>query len=328
MASTEDLNRVLSLNAATIDSCIEQNKALEKAKNQLDQTDQNYAGTLEKINAKIEENRLRIMDVSDVLDKMPSTVEEAEAQNKRLAAALKLVDINADGATETIQMYRNRIADNNEMIESVTGTNEEYANSLLSIVGINTEFGQSFQSLANSGGHSFIDGLNTKIKALGKTLTGLLSNPWVLSILGISGVVAGFKWWYDYNKGLVEATKLTKDFTGLSGMELKGVRNEIQAVADAYDKDFREVLEAANAMSKQFGISMQESLKLMEEGFVSGADANGEFIENVKEYPAYSGKLEYLPESLLPSLHKPIKPVYTLIKGLMSSKRVICGFGR
>lgn len=168
MASTEDLNRVLSLNAATIDSCIEQNKALEKAKNQLDQTDQNYAGTLEKINAKIEENRLRIMDVSDVLDKMPSTVEEAEAQNKRLAAALKLVDINADGATETIQMYRNRIADNNEMIESVTGTNEEYANSLLSIVGINTEFGQSFQSLANSGGHSFIDGLNTKIKALGK----------------------------------------------------------------------------------------------------------------------------------------------------------------
>ena len=287
VASTEDLNRVLSLNAATIDSCIEQNKALEKAKNQLDQTDQNYAGTLEKINAKIEENRLRIMDVSDVLDKMPSTVEEAEAQNKRLAAALKLVDVNADGATETIQMYRNRIADNNEMIESVTGTNEEYANSLLSIVGINTEFGQSFQSLANSGGHSFIDGLNTKIKAFGKTLTGLLSNPWVLSILGISGVVAGFKWWYDYNKGLVEATKLTKDFTGLSGMELNGVRNEIQAVADAYDKDFREVLEAANAMSKQFGISMQESLKLMEEGFVSGADANGEFIENVKEYPAY-----------------------------------------
>lgn len=123
---------------------------------------------------------------------MPSTVEEAEAQNKRLAAALKLVDINADGATETIQMYRNRIADNNEMIESVTGTNEEYANSLLSIVGINTEFGQSFQSLANSGGHSFIDGLNTKIKALGKTLTGLLSNPWVLSILGFRGC-SGFQ---------------------------------------------------------------------------------------------------------------------------------------
>lgn len=287
VASTEDLNRVLQLNAATIDGCIEQNKSLEKAKNQLDQSDENYAETLDKINAKIEENRTRIMDVSDVMEKMPSTVEEAEEQNKRLAAALKMVDVNADGASETIQQYRERIDANNEMIERVTGSNEEYADSLLSIIGVNSNFGQSFQSLANSGGHSFIDGLNTKVKAFGKTLMGLLANPWVLALLGIAGVAAGFKWWYDYNDGLVEATKLTKDFTGLSGSELKAVRNEVQAVAESYDKDFKEVLEAANAMSKQFGISVQESLKLMEDGFAAGADVNGEFLENVKEYPAY-----------------------------------------
>ncbi len=40
-------------------------------------------------------------------------------------------------------------------------------------------------------------------------------------------------------------------------------------------------------MSKQFGISFQESLKLIEDGFVAGADVNGEFLENIKEYPAY-----------------------------------------
>lgn len=287
VASTEDLNRVLQLNAATIDGCIEQNKSLEKAKNQLDQSDENYAETLDKINAKIKENMARIMDVSDVMEKMPSTVEEAEKQNKRLAAALKMVDVNAEGASETIQQYRERIEANNEMIERVTGSNEEYADSLLSIIGMNSNFGQSFQSLANSGGHSFIDGLNTKVKAFGKTLIGLIANPWVLTLLGIAGVAAGVKWWYDYNKGLVEATKLTKDFTDLSGSELKAVRNEVQAVADSYDKDFKEVVEAANAMSKQFGISVQESLKLIEDGFAAGADVNGEFLENIKEYPAY-----------------------------------------
>lgn len=287
VASTEDLNRVLQLNALTIGGCIEQNKSLEKAKKQLDQSDENYAETLDKINAKIEENRANIMDVSDVMKKMPSTVEEAEEQNKRLAAALKMVDVNADGASETIKQYRERIEANNEMIERITGSNEEYADSLLSIIGVNSNFGQSFRSLTNSGGHSFIDGLNTKVKAFGKTLMGLIANPWVLTLLGIVGVTAGVKWWYDYNNGLVEATKLTKDFTGLSGSELKAVRNEVQAVADSYDKDFKEVLEAANAMSKQFGISVQESLKLMEDGFAAGADVNGEFLENVKEYPAY-----------------------------------------
>lgn len=287
VASTDDLNRVLQLNAATIEGCIEQNKSLEKAKTQLDQSDENYAETLDKINAKIDENRTRIMDVSDVMSKLPTTVEEAEEQNKRLATALKMVDVNADGASETIKQYRDRIESNNTMIEQVTGSNEEYADSMLSIIGVNANFGQSLQSLANSGGHSFVDGLNTKVKAFGQTLMGLLANPWVLAILGIGGVVAGVKWWFDYNKGLVEATKLTKDFTGLSGSALKAVRNEVQAVADSYDKDFKEVLESANAMSKQFGISVQESLKLMEDGFMAGADVNGEFLENIKEYPAY-----------------------------------------
>ena len=287
VASTEDLNRVLSINAATIDGCIEQNKALERAKTQLDKQDKDYANTLDRINAKIADNRGRISDVTDVMEKMPRTVEEAEEQNKRLAAALKLVDVNADGAADTIQMYRDRIDQNNEMIQRVTGTNEQYADSLLFIIGINSDFGQSFQALANSGGHSFIDGMTTKVKALGQTLLGLLANPWVLALLGITAVASGVKWWYDYNKGLVEATKLTKDFTGLSGTSLKEVRNEVQAVADTYGKDFREVLVGANALSKQFGISIQEAMKLVEDGFVAGADVNGEFLDNIKEYPAY-----------------------------------------
>lgn len=287
VASTEDLNRVLSINANTVDGCIEQNKALERAKTQLDKSDKDYSKTLDSINTKIAENRGRIMDVTDVMEKMPRTVEEAEEQNKRLAAALKLVDVNADGAADTIQMYRDRIDQNNEMIQGVTGSNEQYADSLLSIIGINSDFGQSFQALANSGGHSFIDGMTTKVKALGQTLLGLLANPWVLALLGITAVASGVKWWYDYNKGLVEATKLTKDFTGLSGTALKEVRNEVQAVADTYGKDFREVLESANALSKQFGISIQEAMKLVEDGFVSGADANEDFLDNIKEYPAY-----------------------------------------
>lgn len=40
-------------------------------------------------------------------------------------------------------------------------------------------------------------------------------------------------------------------------------------------------------MSKQFGISVSESLKLLQDGFVAGANASDEFLENVKEYPTY-----------------------------------------
>jgi hypothetical protein len=80
---------------------------------------------------------------------------------------------------------------------------------------------------------------------------------------------------------------LTQQFTGKSGDDLKAFRNEVQAVADSFGADFRETLIATNALSQQFGISANEALQLVKDGFLSGADANGEFLDTLKEYPAY-----------------------------------------
>ena len=75
-------------------------------------------------------------------------------------------------------------------------------------------------------------GLGQGVKAFGATLLTLLANPVFLAIAGIAGAGAAFKFWFDYNQGLVEATRLTQQFTGKSGDDLKAYRNEVQAVAD------------------------------------------------------------------------------------------------
>ena len=322
VVSMESLNAIMGVHAVTIQDCIEQNKALEAAKMNLDPTDKNYASTLDALNAKIAENSARITDVDAIMQTQCTTAAQAEAQNKQLAEALKHIDVTGKGAEAKIEAISKKMEENNSIMDKAKSStqkkaeedkrladeekklkkeleetekelkkqkeeSEGLADSLLSLVGINTNLGSSLQSISNNSSANFIDGLGTKVKAFGNTLMGLLSNPWVLTFLGITGVVAGIKWWYDYNKGLVEATKITKDFTGLAGDELKNVRNEVQALADMYDKDFRETMEGANAMAKQFGISFQDALKLIEDGFVAGADVNGEFLENIKEYPAY-----------------------------------------
>ena len=301
VVATESVIAAMNQEARTTQDLIDQTRILEDAKRMLNTSDENYEGTLARLNEKIEDNKRKLSDVSDIIDKDATSIAEAEAQNKRLQEALKHVDLSSDDAQDTIEKLNRKIAENTRLIrdntpaiedqtqatEQRTRANQDAASELLGLVGINNNFGESLRGLSQTNAGGVMDGLGTKAKALGQTLLGLLSNPWVLAFLGIAGVVAGVKWWYDYNKGLVEATKLTKDFTGLSGSELKGVRNEVQAVADSYDKDFREVLEATNALSKQFGISFQEAMQLVEDGFVAGADANGEFLENVKEYPAY-----------------------------------------
>ena len=215
------------------------------------------------------------------------TIEEAQKQNKLLAKAINQVDLTSDRASDEIEEYSQKIEENNKVIKQAKSESESLVDSMADLFGINTNVGRSFEGLSQNAGGNFFDGMGIKVKALGKTLMGLLSNPYVLAFLGIAGTIAAAKWWYDYNKGLMAATKLTKDFTGASGDDLKRYRNEVQAIADTYDKDFKETIISTNALAKQFGISFDEALKLIKDGFVSGADANGEFLENVKEYPAY-----------------------------------------
>lgn len=164
-----------------------------------------------------------------------------------------------------------------------------YGDKLKETLGLNSAFGESLLTLGRGGAESkaVFTAIGDGAKALGKTLLGLLSNPVFLAIAGIAAAGAAFKWWYDYNAGLVEATRLTQQFTGKSGDDLKAFRNEVQAVADSFNADFRETLIATNALSKQFGISANEALQLVKDGFLAGGDANGEFLDTLKEFPAY-----------------------------------------
>ena len=132
-----------------------------------------------------------------------------------------------------------------------------------------------------------VEDLKVKFGALKNTALSLLTNPYFLAMAGVAGVGMAFKWFYDYNKGIEEATRKTMQFTGLFGDEMKSVRNQALAISETFGVDFGETLQSANVMSKQFGISVSESLKLLQDGFVAGANASDGFLENVKEYPTY-----------------------------------------
>ena len=290
VVQVDSLNAVLTQNAATIEGCIEQNKALEDAKTKLDTQDANYSQTIDAINQKIAENKQRISDVSDILGVQAHSVEEAEQQNKRLAEALRLVDDRQAGASEKIQAYNEQIKVNKKYIEDHTKglqDNAKASDALLGqirgLIGGTNTFGSSLKSLsvnAASGG-TLLTGMGNSLKAFGKTLLGLLKNPYVLAI---AGVVAGFKWFYDYNKGLVEASRLTKYFTGLTGDAMRSVRDNVQAVADTFGKDFNETLKTANAMSKNLGVSVNEATDIIAKGLAAGGMNSEQYLSNLQRF--------------------------------------------
>ena len=201
-----------------------------------------------------------------------SRAERNAAKGKELKDKINAITDELKGAEEETQRFYRNVGNYEESIKRAVGINSDFANSLLNI-------SQNSQGLKG-----FMSNVKTEIFSFSSALTGLLKNKVFLGIAGIAGAGFAFKWWYDYNQGIKEATKLTKQFTDYSGNQLKEYRSEVQALADYYGKDFKEMLIVVNALSKQFGIENSDALKLIRDGFIANADMGGDYLDILKEY--------------------------------------------
>lgn len=292
--STKEVKE-LSKASAEASKAMQQAAKAEEAMNKA----QKASNTTRKSATMTEEERIRIIkEAISLSDKEVHSIEEANEVNKKLRQAVRLVRDTDEDYRNTLGKLNSTIGVNTDYIKrnsdrytqqkmTIGNYKEEvkaawmelnHLNDSMGSFGIiSGSFGNSLQSLGNVG--SMLEGLS----GIGK----IFQNKWLLGLGAVGAAGAGIGWWVNYNKGLTEATRLTQQFTEKSGEDLKAYRTEVQAIADFYDKDFKEVLIGANAVSKQFGISAEESLKLIQDGFIAGADANGEFLDTLREYPAY-----------------------------------------
>ncbi len=265
----------------------------------------------EAINATIKEYQYNVRALQKEIQNNVRTENEQEGSLKQLRAQLsnatkkydEMAKAEREGAKgQALQKHINDITQELKLAEEQTQRYYRnvgnYYNSMLDLAedlqhvvpmggggGVGEGISSFADNVVNLGKN--VKGIIPNIKAFGSTLIGLATNPVFLGLAGVVGAGMAFKWWYDYNKGLMEATRLTQQFTGLTGNEMKSVRNEVLAVSDTFGLEFTETMQSANTMSKAFGISVSESLRIMQDGLVSGANANGEFLDTIKEYPRY-----------------------------------------
>lgn len=155
--------------------------------------------------------------------------------------------------------------------------------------GIDGGLGQFFRNIGNYS--SAFDGILGNIGGgkgggIGDLLGQFkgLVNPITVAgtaLVALTGYVAGVT--LEYEKLQNTVTKAT----GLQGEQARVVTANVKAISDTFDQDFNEVTIATNAFAKQMGISFEEAFGLVEKGFLNGADAQGDFLDSLKEYPAF-----------------------------------------
>lgn len=79
--------------------------------------------------------------------------------------------------------------------------------------------------------------------------------------------------------------------SGESGAELDGLVSKAYRLGSVFKENPEEIAKAANAMTKMLGGTYEENLALIEDGFEKGANINGDFIDQLKEYPTFIRQL-------------------------------------
>ena len=250
----------------------QQTKSLRKQKQDLSQAMQNEIKQQNMLDGSLRKMRAELSNLTKQYDALRREERENVDVGVKLKNQINKLTKEIKSAEEGTERYYRNVGN--------------YKNAILDTIGANTMFGSSLTNIVNieGGFKGAMAAMGNSVKAFSASLGALLTNPVFLAVAGIAGAGVAFKWWYDYNDGLAEATRLTREFTGLTGKELSDLRDGIQATADTYGKDYMDVLRGVDTITAHWHTTQQEALDALNKGFASGADLSGNMLSLLSQY--------------------------------------------
>lgn len=238
-------------------------------------TEQEQEGSLKSL-------RAQLSNATKAYDEL-SRAERNGAKGQELRKHIEQITDELKKAEEETQRYYRNVGN---YYNSVVDAAMDVKNTMGDFMMDDNIVGEYIGGIAQMGAAT--EGLGVKVKALGKSLLTLMTNPVFLAIAGITGAGMAFKFWYDYNKGLMEASRLTTEFTGKTGTEMQALRDRILALSSAMGTDFKDTLATVDFLMAQFGLTAEEATEVVKDGFAAGANLSGDMLSKLQKYaPAF-----------------------------------------
>lgn len=259
------------------------NAALKETKKELSQVRDGFKG-LQAGTAEYDAQMKKLVDSTKKFAETASLTELRGEYNKLNRELGKLVPGTADyvRASAQLEVVKSRYLDVRRGIADI-GKETEKVEKGLDFSAIPQKFAESFLA-ARAAGNGFFGSLRAGFSAVSAGLAASGPLAAVLAVVGGLALAARavFQVTEEFGKLRVEASQLT----ALSGAALSEVVVGAKTIADTFQQDYGDVLRASNALAKEFGITNKEALDLVAEGFLGGANSSGEFLDQIREYPA------------------------------------------
>ncbi|RZJ67684.1 MAG: hypothetical protein EOO50_05220 [Flavobacterium sp.] len=243
--------------------------------------------------------------LNQALHQEVETIAQATANNRQLIAIRNNLSTATKEGAQAIELINQKLDENNRLTKENSSAAEKQKQN---IGNYTSSFREGFDSInifngglsgllerskeAGGAGNLFKNSfgqMTTGIKGATTAAMQFIMTPIGAVIAGITAAFAAGKAIFDYNKGLQETNKELKAL-GVSAGELSTVRSEIQATAETFDKDFKDIAAKANSLAKSYGISMSEANDIIAQGLASGGAQNEEFLDSLGEYDGLFAK--------------------------------------
>lgn len=239
-------------------------------------------GAYRDLNKELNALKIESKNLGAELVKLKRAGQENTEEYRSLEEEWKRVSQQADILNDDFKSIDGSVGDNQRNVgaykEAIVGAFSEITQGAMQLASGNVTDG--FESIKN--------GFTSLRAAAIETYAALLANPLTALVVALSAVAVGIglgvKEMFEYNASIKENIKLVEDLTNTSGQISDDIRLRGQALAETFGGDFKEVIQTANVLAKQLGISYEQAFDKIQDGYVRGANANGDFLDRLREY--------------------------------------------
>ena len=270
------LSKVINDQEAQIKALSQEVKTLEKSEKGLKKTSEQL------LRERVKQQETTSKQKKEIRESIRlNNAEEGSLERKRLELS-KLKREYAQTANPTDKLKREinqlttEIKESENAVQVFNRSVGDYEGSIQRVLGSLQSGGGGIGGLiGGSGEGGGISGLLGGLGGIGAALGPLAGL--VGAGASISAIAQNFA---EVNVQLRDTARLT----GLVGETLNTVTGNLRATSKVFEKDYNEVLLAANTLSSEFGISLPDAIEKINEGFIAGNDINGEYLDSLREY--------------------------------------------
>jgi hypothetical protein len=261
---TTDVQEIKKLEAKLVDlkaAQMEVNKVVKeqiKSRNEEITATDKANGAYRKLSKELNDQRNRYKDLA-------AAEQESSQEAKDLLVSINNLDKKLKGIDATVGQFQRNVGGYTEALGQFF---PKLGGTIGNVTGAIGDLSMGFANLGKTTGAA-----NIGLGAVGLALTAFNA---------ISGIIS------DLNQAAKEINdlKLALENFGVASEDLDIVSSRAKTIGEVFKTNADDIAAAANTLKNEFGVSFEEAFDAIEKGFLKGADSQGNFLQQLKEYPA------------------------------------------